>query len=192
MARTCIICGGPTGSREHIFPAALGGRRTNKGIYCADHNNEYAGLAGMVSGQLALFNAQIGVVGDHASETTPVTMTDLASGREIKLTNSQVRFKSPQIISQEIVGKTIVAKMSFNSVREAEDWILEKKAQGFDVQPVAKKKKRRIISRPRMRRLSSALRRGCARSATSHRHFWHIHFLISPAFRSCRGSRITL
>jgi hypothetical protein len=53
MARTCIICGGPTGSREHIFPAALGGRRTNKGIYCADHNNEYADLAGIISGQLA-------------------------------------------------------------------------------------------------------------------------------------------
>jgi hypothetical protein len=136
MARTCIICGGPTGSREHIFPAALGGRRTNKGIYCADHNNEYAGLAGIISGQLALFNAHIGVVGDHASETKLATMTDVASGREMELTNSQTRFKGPQIISQETVGKTktIVAEMSFNSTKEAEEWVLEQKAKGFDVQ----------------------------------------------------------
>jgi len=137
LARTCIICGGPTGSREHIFPAALGGRRTNKGIYCADHNNKYADLAGIISGQLALFNARIGVVGDHASETTPVTMTDVASGRQIELTNSQVRFKGPKIISQEVLGDTIVAEMSFNSAKEAEEWMIEQKAKGFDVQPAA-------------------------------------------------------
>ena len=66
MPRTCIICGGPTGSREHIFPAALGGRRTNKGIYCGGHNNAYSGLAGIISEQLAIFNAQLGIIGDHA------------------------------------------------------------------------------------------------------------------------------
>ncbi len=134
MARTCIICGGPTGSREHIFPAALGGRRTNKGIYCADHNNEYADLAGIISGQLALFNAHIGVVGDHASETTPVTMTDVASGREIELTNSQIRFKGLEIISQEVMGNAVVGEIAFSSRKEAEDWVLEQKAKGFDVQ----------------------------------------------------------
>jgi hypothetical protein len=141
LARTCIICGGPTGSREHIFPAALGGRRTNKGIYCADHNNEYADLAGIISGQLALFNAHIGVVGDHASETTPVTMTDVASGRELELTNSQIRFKGPHIISQEAAGETIVTEVSFNSAKEAEEWMLEQKAKGFDVQPLAQGQK---------------------------------------------------
>jgi hypothetical protein len=134
MTRTCIICGGPTGSREHLFPAVLGGRRTNKGIYCADHNNEYSGLAGIISGQLALFNAQIGVVGDHAYETKPVTMTDVASGREVELTNSQIRLKDPQVISQELVGNQVVAEIAFNSKKEAADWVLEQKAKGFDVQ----------------------------------------------------------
>jgi hypothetical protein len=32
MAKTCIICGKAAGSQEHVFPAVLGGRRTNKGI----------------------------------------------------------------------------------------------------------------------------------------------------------------
>ncbi len=66
MAKTCIICGGRTGSREHIFPAALGGRRTNKGIYCGKHNNAYSGLASIISEELSFFNAQLGVIGDHA------------------------------------------------------------------------------------------------------------------------------
>ena len=146
MARTCIICGGPTGSREHIFPAALGGRRTNKGIYCAGHNNDYSDLAGIISGQLALFNAQLGVVGDHADhadEVTPVTLTDVASGREVELTNSRIRFKDPQIISQETVGNTVTAEMSFSSKKEAEDWVREQKAKGFDVQLIGKVQKTR-------------------------------------------------
>jgi hypothetical protein len=121
-ARTCIICGGPTGSREHIFPAALGGRRPNKGIYCDNHNNAYAPLAGIISGQLALFNARIGVAGDRSSETIPVTMTDVASSQDLELTKSQIRFKGPKLISQEAVGETIVAEMSFNSAEEAEEW----------------------------------------------------------------------
>jgi hypothetical protein len=134
MTKTCIICGGPTGSREHLFPAALGGRRTNKGIYCAEHNNEYSGLAGIISAQLALFNALIGVVGDHASETKPIAMNDLASGREVELSNSRIRFKDPQVISQEAEGNTIVMKMAFSSRKEAKEWVLEQKAKGFDVQ----------------------------------------------------------
>ncbi len=134
MTKTCIICGEPTGSREHLFPAALGGRRTNKGIYCADHNNEYSGLAGIISAQLALFNALIGVVGDHASETKPIAMNDLASGREVELSNSRIRFKDPKVISQEAEGNTIVMKMAFSSRKEAKEWVLEQKAKGFDVQ----------------------------------------------------------
>lgn len=141
MPRTCIICGGSTGSREHIFPAALGGRRTNKGIYCGDHNNAYSGLAGIISEQLAIFNAQLGVIGDHADEPTPVTMTDVASGREIELTNSQVRFKVPRTISEEVVDGKIVAQMAFSTHKEADDWVHEQKVKGVDVQIVSKGQK---------------------------------------------------
>ncbi len=135
MARTCIICGGTTGSREHIFPAALGGRRTNKGIYCYVHNNKYSGLAGIISEQLTMFNALIGVVGDHASKVKPVTMKEVDSKREIELTNSQIRFKGSQTTSQETLGKDI----SINNTNEAE----EKKAQDFDIHLVDREQKLR-------------------------------------------------
>jgi hypothetical protein len=45
MPKTCIICGKRAGSHEHTFPAALGGRRTNKGSYCGLHNNGFSSLA---------------------------------------------------------------------------------------------------------------------------------------------------
>jgi hypothetical protein len=141
MARTCIICGGRTGSREHIFPAALGGRRTNKGIYCGEHNNAYSGLASIISEQLSFFNARLGVIGDHADEATSVTMTDVASGREIELTSSHVRLKGPQVVSQQVVDGKTIAKMSFGSQKEADDWVRDQKAKGVDVQVVGKPQK---------------------------------------------------
>jgi hypothetical protein len=142
MARTCIVCGGPTGSREHVFPAALGGRRTNKGIYCDDHNNAYSGLAGIISVQLAMFNAQLGVVGDHATEPTSATMTDAASGKQIEMSGEQVRFKEPQPIANIIADGQTVNEMRFNSRKEAEDWVREQKTRGFDVQSVGIEEKK--------------------------------------------------
>ena len=64
----CIICGGRTGSHEHIFPAALGGRRTNKRIYCGDHNKGFSPLAAILSRQLRPINALLGVRPDHSEQ----------------------------------------------------------------------------------------------------------------------------
>lgn len=133
MRRTCIICGGPTGSREHVFPAALGGRRTNKGIYCGTHNGAYSGLAGIIAGQLRLFNALLGVVGDHATETTPADATDMASGRPIALTNTTMRFTEPQILSRQVSGATETVEMTFATHEEAQAWIREQEAGGATV-----------------------------------------------------------
>ena len=138
MAKTCIIGGGPAGSREHIFPAALGGRRTNKGIYCGNHNQAYSGLAAIISEQLSFFNAQLGVIGDHADERTSSTMTEVASGREIQLTTSQVRFKGPRALPEKIVDGKTITQMAFSSQKEADDWLHEQKAKGVDVQLVGK------------------------------------------------------
>ncbi len=61
MTRTWIICGDSAGSQEHIFPAALGGRRTSKGIYCGLHNEGFSPLAAFLSRQLELLNALLSV-----------------------------------------------------------------------------------------------------------------------------------
>jgi hypothetical protein len=142
-ARTCIICGGRTGSREHIFPAALGGRRTNRGIYCDAHNNAYSGLADIISQQLAFFNAWLGVVGDHADGPTSVTMTDVASGRELELSGGEVRFKDPLFLSETSAdGQTTVA-LGFSSWKDATEWVRQQKKKGVDVRFTGEQLKRR-------------------------------------------------
>jgi hypothetical protein len=81
MAKDCVICGKPAGSKEHVFPAALGGRRTNKGIYCGTHNNGYSPLAAALSAQLKAINALLGVRGDHASVPHETILVDQAMYR---------------------------------------------------------------------------------------------------------------
>jgi hypothetical protein len=170
--RTCIICGRPTGSREHIFPAALGGRRTNKRIYCGDHNEAYSGLAGIISEQLALFNALLGVVGDQADEPTSATMTDVASGQEIELESRQVRFKSPRTRSEKTADGRAVTEMYFSSQKEAEDWRASNKRKALTLRSSVRDGRRVITSGLRTSRSNSeATRRGCARSATSPKRF---------------------
>lgn len=63
--RTCIICDKAAGSGEHIFPASLGGRRTNKGIYCKTHDWGFSPLVNALATQLRMLNGQLEVVNDH-------------------------------------------------------------------------------------------------------------------------------
>jgi hypothetical protein len=122
-----------TGSREHIFPAALGGRRTNKGIYCGEHNNAYSGLAGIISEQLAIFNALLGVVGDHADKATTVLMEEGASEQQYIFSKSRLELAGPREISKEIANNETKIRMAFRNEREAETWIKEQEAQGLKV-----------------------------------------------------------
>ena len=143
MAKTCIICGKRAGSREHVFPAALGGRRTNKGIYCGPHNEAYSGLANVIKEQLAIFNAQLGVVGDHADKPTSVTMTDVASGQNIELRRSQVRFKGPPRMSETVVNGQKVKQVTFSCQKQADEWMREQKSRGVSLQVVGQPMRRR-------------------------------------------------
>lgn len=95
--RTCIICGERAASREHVFPAALGGRRTNKGIYCAYHNNAFSKHAAKITEQLRHFNALLGVRPDHAKSAKPHQFTT-EGGEQISVFNGEVRRVSPPVI----------------------------------------------------------------------------------------------
>ncbi|MET3828512.1 hypothetical protein ABIC16_004267 [Sphingomonas sp. PvP055] len=76
--RSCIICGGATGSREHLFPAALGGRRVNAGIYCSEHNQALGPGAAVLAKQLRVINSILMVESDRDRKVAhyPVTVED--------------------------------------------------------------------------------------------------------------------
>lgn len=91
--RTCIICGSAANSREHIFPAALGGMRVNRGIYCEAHNNGFSGLAEVLSQQFGIWNALLGV---RDRERRPrVLNVATSTGDEVVVSAAGVRRTTP-------------------------------------------------------------------------------------------------
>jgi hypothetical protein len=100
MPRTCIICGERVGSREHTFPAALGGRRTNKGIYCGTHNQGFSPLAAILADQLRAINALLAVRPDHRSRSEPMRYT-APEGEDLVIFNGMVRSAIPNDLAGE-------------------------------------------------------------------------------------------
>jgi hypothetical protein len=107
MAKTCIVCGGPAGSGEHIFPACLGGLRVNNGIYCGPHNNGYGDLAALLANQLAFFNASLGIRNGRTKQIKPAVLTDPATGLKVNFDGKSLKPAGPQILTQNGNSATI-------------------------------------------------------------------------------------
>jgi hypothetical protein len=131
MKRTCIIGGGKSGSQEHIFPAALGGRRTNKHIYCGKHNNEYSPLASILSQQFKFFNALLGIRGDHSDEPHTFKTVDSASGIEVDMGRDRIEFGNPQPLP--IAPASGVQQVRFSSEEQIQKYIRDQAALGIKV-----------------------------------------------------------
>jgi hypothetical protein len=137
MERTCIICGVAANSREHVFPAALGGRRTNKGIYCETHNGGYSDLADIVATQMRFFNSQLGVVGDHqksTGEVKPVLLTDPATNTQMWLTNTSTTYAEPRMLSATAhpEGGSAI-EFAANSPEEFNAYVAALREKGLDI-----------------------------------------------------------
>jgi hypothetical protein len=137
MERSCIICGVAANSREHVFPAALGGRRTNKGIYCDTHNGEYSELANIIVNQMRFFNSQIGVVGDHqktTGEVKPVLLIDPVTKTEMWLNNTSTAFAEPRITSVTLhpEGGSAI-EIAANSLQQLDTYVAALREKGLDV-----------------------------------------------------------
>ncbi|MEA9822332.1 hypothetical protein VDF98_03835 [Xanthomonas campestris pv. raphani] len=133
MANTCIVCGQAAGSGEHVFPAALGGRRINKKIYCTKHDNGYSGLVADLANQMDVLNAQLGVVPDHSDDVKSVYARDPHTGEELRLSVKQNSFTASRVISQQHVENGLLVDMSFPNREAMQQWLAEQKAMGIDV-----------------------------------------------------------
>src|SRR4051812_45902307 len=94
MPDTCIICGKPAGTREHLFPAAQGGRRVNKGIYCPAHNHGFSGLVGIITEQLRVINALLAVRHDRTKRSDPLAY-ESPDGEKLVIHDGRVRSADP-------------------------------------------------------------------------------------------------
>lgn len=132
MAKTCIICNGPAGSSEHVFPAAFGGRRTNKGIYCGTHNNAFGRHISKLLSALDIVNAIIGVIPDRHKEIRPAEVKS-EDGERYLFSKNEAKIAPPPSLrdTPELVGKRV--QLKFADQVQADKWIAEQKKDGFQV-----------------------------------------------------------
>lgn len=134
--RTCIICGERAASREHVFPATLGGRRNNKGIYCAKHNGDYSPLAALLAKQLEHFNALLGVVGDHSKAVRFAPGIERGTGLAVRSSLNTSQFAGPRFSSPYVEGKNYDGTISFSTQEEAEAWMAAQRTRGHRVEVI--------------------------------------------------------
>ncbi len=131
--RTCIMCGGRAGSGEHVFPAALGGRRINRGIYCGDHNLGFSPLAAVLAEQLRLINAGLGVRPDRSDTAVQYEIVDPATGQAHLLSANSAELARPHVVEDVVkgVGRQLQVRVSDDS--QLQQWIADQRAAGLQV-----------------------------------------------------------
>ncbi|MFT3803447.1 MAG: hypothetical protein QM766_19820 [Burkholderiaceae bacterium] len=146
MAKTCIVCGNPAGSKEHVFPAALGGRRTNSGIYCTIHDNSHSGLVGAIADQIDFINAYLGVRPDHSDAIKTVHANDPLTGEPIIISAEEIKFQQSRVLSQAPEeGGGIAMQVACPDRRAAKEWTAEMERQGYTVAFQSKPTKNRYL-----------------------------------------------
>lgn len=133
MAKTCIICENPAGSGEHIFPAAFGGRRTNNGIYCNRHNNEFGRHVASLLDSMDIINAKIGVIPDRHDDVRPAPAI-AEDGEKFLVSLGSTNIAPPLSLDEtpELVGQKTV--MRFANMDQAQKWIAKQKKLGYEVE----------------------------------------------------------
>ena len=129
----CIYCGDETGSREHTFPAALGGRRVNKGILCGGCNHSFATLDALLMDQLQIINGLIGVRGDHAKTPKPARIEGAETSLLIDHAGNPSLAKPREVSHEALPGELRRISMQFGSESQIETWLAEQRAAGKDV-----------------------------------------------------------
>lgn len=132
MTKTCIICQQAAGSGEHVFPASFGGRRTNNGIYCENHNNAFGRHVSALLAGLDIVNALIGVVPDRKDEVRPA-LASSTDGEQFLVAAGRVSLAPPPSLDQtpELLGKQL--QFGFASEAQARKWIAEQERAGYRV-----------------------------------------------------------
>jgi hypothetical protein len=134
VSKGCIICGLRARSGEHVFPAALGGRRTNKGIYCGAHNNGFSPLAAILSNQLTAINAFLGVRPDHSDEPRQLTTINPSNGEAYLVSALKVELVSPRLVQGVTVDGIRKMQMQFSNEHQFQQWLAEQRAAGLKIE----------------------------------------------------------
>ncbi|AJX14053.1 HNH endonuclease [Burkholderia ubonensis] len=130
--KNCIMCDSTAGSHEHVFPAVLGGRRTNKGIYCTPHNNAFGRHVAELEKQLSMFNAILKVRPDRRDAPKSFTFTDTV-GDNFSMLGQSIQTAPPPSLNQLGHQHGASVALKFGSMEQFETWKEEQRKSGWDV-----------------------------------------------------------
>ena len=129
----CLFCDKPAGSKEHVFPAALGGRRLDKGIFCESDNNSMGSVAAILVEQLSFFNSQLGVVSDNSGEARVHTTTDPETGIKLAMTSTSISVAEPTVLSDKQTDEGRAVEVLFSNQQQLDEWRRQIKVQGGQI-----------------------------------------------------------
>ena len=129
--KTCIICNNTANSREHIFPAAFGGRVVNKSIYCSTHNGAYSRHVDSLDKELDILNSAIGVIPDRKKSIKETRLKDSTS-EEYVYTKDYMKLASPSALDMAPNSGAEQMQLRFADHMQAQKWMDEQKKRGYE------------------------------------------------------------
>mgnify|MGYP000057598843 FL=1 len=129
--KTCIICNNTANSREHIFPAAFGGRVVNKSIYCSAHNGAFSRHVVSLDKELDILNSAIGVIPDRKNSIKETRLKDSAS-EEYVYTKDYMKLASPSALDMAPNSGAEQMQLRFADHMQAQKWMDEQKKRGYE------------------------------------------------------------
>ena len=130
-SKTCIICNNIANSKEHIFPAAFGGRVVNKSIYCSAHNGAYSRHVDSLDKELDILNSAIGVIPDRKNSIKETRLKDSAS-EEYVYTKDYMKLASPSALDMAPNSGAEQMQLWFADHMQAQKWMDEQKKRGYE------------------------------------------------------------
>lgn len=131
LNKTCIICSNIANSKEHIFPAAFGGRVVNKGIYCSFHNGAFSRHVDSLDKELDILNSAIGVIPDRKNSIKETRLKDSAS-EEYVYTKDYMKLASPSALDMAPNSGAEQMQLRFADHNQAQKWMDEQKKRGYE------------------------------------------------------------
>lgn len=130
------MCNEAAGSHEHVFPAALGGRRTNKGIYCTTHNNGFGRHVAALQNQLLMLNAILMVRPDRHDGPKSFVFSD-KDGGSLSMVGQNIQTAAPPPIEDLAIEPGAKVSLEFGSIEQYEHWREAQKKNGWDVRALS-------------------------------------------------------
>lgn len=142
--KSCAYCLEPIAkkSKEHLFLASMGGRRTNTGVMCPSCNQFFSELDAQFDEQIRNFNGFLGVEGDHADAPQVAIMKDEKTGRSFRVHHTgRTIFKGVEHKITEVLGHEQHGYLRAGSLEEAQEYIRKQQEKGVNVKLVGPPRK---------------------------------------------------